>query len=421
MTSRRPQMAAAASLVALPLLVYGLPAILGHPVVPGDDSTQSLPLRELVGLDLRSGHLPIFDPYIWSGAPLLAGWNAGAAYPLTWLFAVLPGAASWTVNLVAGGVTAGLGSYAFLRASRLGVLASWAGATTYAFGGAMAAQVPHAGLVIGMSWVPVALLAVLRLTDRATSARHLGWWSAVLSVAVALVVLAGEPRAITDASVVLVLFAMWRLVRLVRLSMVGRRLTSCPASPDEEDGGSAGRDAARGTWWKSAVAVASGTLVGVGLGAVQLVPGLAAVATSQRAHVTAQFFGGGSLPIRWIALLGVPDLLGGSGSFGQPAFFAHYNLTEVTGYAGLLPLVAAAALLARLRRSRPAPEWVVWELVGAAGLLLALGDHTPLWHVLVHVPLLGGERLQSRGTLVVDLALAVLLAYWLDGWAGSRS
>ncbi len=392
---RHNQVAAVASLVVLPLLVYGLPAVLGHPVVPGDDLTQSLPLRELVGSDLRSGHLPIFDPYIWGGAPLLAGWNAGAAYPLTWLFAVVPGAAAWTVNLMVAGVTAGVGCFAFLRASRLGVLASWAGAMTFTFGGGMIAQIPHVGLVIGMSWVPLALLAVLRLTDPGgASARSLAWWTAVLAAAVALVILAGEPRAVTDAAAVLALYGGWRLVKLARFT----GLT---------------------TSWRGAGAVVSGVLLGVGLGAVQLVPGLDAVATSQRAQVTAQLFGAGSLPIRWLTLLGVPDLLGGSGSFGQPVFFANYNLTEVSGYVGLLPLVAAVALFARLRRRRPVPEWVVWEVIAVAGILLALGNHTPLWHVLIHIPLVGGQRLQSRGVLVSDLALAVLLAYWLDGWARS--
>ena len=382
----RANAAALASLVALPLIVYALPAVLGHLVVPGDDLTQNLPLRELVGRDLRSGHLPVFDPYIWGGAPLLGGWNASAAYPLTWLFAVLPGAAAWTVNLVVASATTALGTFAFLRASRLGALASWAGAMTFAFGGAMVAQVPHVGLVIAMSWAPLALLAVLRLTAPGASA----WpsrlrWTAVLAAAVGLVLLAGEPRAATDAAVVLVLYGAWRLARVRTLA--------------------------------SAATVGSGALLGVGLGAVQLLPGLAAVATSQRAEVSAFLFGAGSLPVRWLALLGVPDLLGGSGSFGQPAFFASYNLTEVTGYVGLLPLAAAIALFARWRRHRPVPDWLVWELVAVAGVLLALGDHTPLWHVLIHIPLVGGQRLQSRSILVTDLALAILLAYWLEGWA----
>ena len=87
---RRGDVWAVAILIALPVLVFGVPALLGHSVLPGDDLTQNFPLRVLAGREIRSGHLPLYDPYIWSGAPLLAGWNAGAAYPLTFLFAVLP-------------------------------------------------------------------------------------------------------------------------------------------------------------------------------------------------------------------------------------------------------------------------------------------------------------------------------------------
>ncbi|HVC15154.1 MAG TPA: hypothetical protein VND62_09890 [Acidimicrobiales bacterium] len=393
-SARRAQAVAVTSLAALPLLVYALPALLGHPVVPGDDLTQNLPLRELVGNDLRAGALPTFDPYVWSGAPLLAGWNAGAAYPLTWLFALVPGAAAWTVNLVAASAVAALGTYAFLRASRLGVLASWAGAMTFGFGGGMVAQVPHVGLVIGMSWVPLALLALLRLTEPpdAHSVRARLRWTAVLAAAVGLVLLAGEPRAVTDGATILLLYGAWRVVRLAAISRTLGALA----------GG----------------ATLAGAVLGAGLGAVQLVPGLAAVATSQRAHVSAFLFGAGTLPLRWLTLLGVPDLLGGSGSFGQPVYFATYNLTEITGYVGLLPLAAAVALFAR-RRRRTLPEWLIWEVAAAAGVLLALGNHTPLWRFLIHVPLIGGQRLQSRGILVADLALAVLLAYWLDGWLRS--
>ncbi|MBO0789323.1 MAG: hypothetical protein J2P33_24950, partial [Actinobacteria bacterium] len=108
----------------------------------------------------------------------------------------------------------------------------------------------------------------------------------------------------------------------------------------------------------------------------------------------------------------VPDLLGGSGSLGQPAFFANYNLAEVTGYVGVLPLVAAFALLGRFRLRRRLDEWAVWHGIALIGLVLALGGNTPAGPLLAHLPLFGGLRLQSRNILVTDLALAVLLAYW---------
>ena len=375
--------AAVALLIALPFLVYGVPALLGHPVLPGDDLTQNFPLRVLAGQEISHGHLPLYDPYIWSGAPLLAGWNAGAAYPFTFLFAVLPPVAAWTLNMVLTWATAGLGMFAFLRACRLASLPGLLGALSFAFAGAMSAQVAHFGLVAGMSWVPLQLLCVLRLTGPGGKFSRLAWTGA-LAGTFGLTILAGEPRAIDDAGVIVLLYAAWQIARL------GRR------------------------FGPAALSIAAGLALGACLGAVQWLPGLAVVDSSQRGASTVALFNSGSLPHRWLLLMLVPDLLGGSGSFGQPAFFANYNLAEVTGYAGILPLVAAVALLARVRlRPRP-PEWLVWHITAAAGIVLALGGNTPLGGVLAHLPLFGSQRLQSRNILVADLALAVLLAYWAD-------
>jgi hypothetical protein len=372
-----------AILIGLPVLVFVVPALVGHSVLPGDDLTQNYPLRVLVGRQIREGQLPLFDPYIWSGAPLLAGWNAGAAYPLTLLFAILPGAAAWTLNLLVTWAVTGLGMFGFLRALGLGRVASLAGALTFGFAGAMPAQVGHLGLVAGMSWVPVALLCVLRLTEPRALPSRLRW-TGVLAAATGLMILAGEPRAIDDFAVIVAGYATWRIVRLRRR-----------AGP-------------------AAASVVAGLALGAGIGAVQWLPGLVTVATSQRAERSMALFTSGSLQVKWMLLTLVPDLLGGSGSFGQPTFLSNYNFAEVTSYAGILPLVAAAALLARFRLRPRLPEWFIWHLLLLAGVILALGGRTPLGHLLYQLPLFGDQRLQSRNIMVADLALAVLLGYWAD-------
>jgi hypothetical protein len=248
--------------------------------------------------------------------------------------------------------------------------------------------VAHLGLVAGVSWVPVQLLGVLRLTETRGAASRLRW-IAVLAATFGLTILAGEPRAIADAGVIVVIYAAWRVARL------GRRP------------GPAAVPVAAGS-------VAGGLVLGICLGAVQWLPGLAVIGTSQRGASSVALFNSGSLPHRWLLLMLVPDLLGGSGSLGQPAFFANYNLAEVTGYAGILPLVAAAALLGRLRLRPRLPEWAIWHVMALVGFVLALGGNTPAGSLLVHLPLFGGLRLQSRNILVADLALAVLFAYWAD-------
>ena len=384
-------------LFLLPLVVFAIPALCGHLAIVGDNATQNYPLRELVARLIRAGHLPLFDPYVWSGTPLLAGWNAGAAYPLTLLFVIFSGPVAWTLTLVVTWWVAAIGSYAFLRNSRLSPVASFLGAVSFSFAGAMTAQISHIGLVEGMSWAPVALLAVLGLSQRAgggeisddvthRARRSPLGWALLLGVAGAMVILAGEPRAITDVAVIVGVYGAWRGLRL------GRRA------------------------WSYLAWMMVGLVLAAALGAVQWLPGLAAVSTSQRAASSAAFFTSGSLPDRWLLLLFVPDVLGGSGSFGQPAFLAHYNLAEVTGYVGLMPLVAAVALLGRLRWRRPLPEWFVWHVMALVGVVLALGGNTPLWHVLIRLPLFGGQRFQSRNIIIADMGFAFLLAYWSNSF-----
>jgi hypothetical protein len=381
--SHRADMIAVLILVAIPLVWFGIPALVGRALAPGDDAIQNFPLRVLAGRQLAAGHLPVFDPYIWGGAPLLGGWNAGALYPFTFLFAILPATGAWAINEIVVYVVAAVGLYAFLRVLPLSPVPSALGAATFSFAGAMDVHLAHFGLVAGMSWIPFVLLAMVKLSRQPTRSGR-GLWIAGLGVAGGLSVLAGEPRAIDTTVIVAVLYFVWLAVRLRRRAL------------------------------PFILSVVGGTALATLLGAVQWLPGAMAVATSQRANDTFALFSSGSLTPRWLSLILVPGLLGGSGSFGTSGWLPGYNLPEVMGYVGLLPVVGAFALLGTLRRRRPLPDWLVWHAVALAGGLLAVGSFTPLGHFLSAFPLFGGQRLQSRNIAITDFALAVLLAYWVE-------
>ena len=159
------------------------------------------------------------------------------------------------------------------------------------------------------------------------------------------------------------------------------------------------------------------------IGAAQLLPGYDFINLSQRANEPYSFFASGSLHTQWTVLLLVPDLFGGSGTLHQPVYFNGYNLPEVTGYVGLLPLVACAALLTRTfgrNRDRASADWAPWLFFALLGLLLAWGQYTPLGGLFGHIWIFGRTRLQSRSLGIVDLALAVLFAFWADRGLGKR-
>jgi hypothetical protein len=391
-------------MVLVPTIIFVVPALTGHPAIQADNLIQNFPLRVLSGRQLASGHLPLLNPYSNSGTPLLGGLNAGALYPMTVIFAFIPAIAAWLLNLIVIYVTAALGMFCLLRWHGLRTLASFAAAMSFAYTGAMIGQVVHLGVVQGFSFIPWTLLILLSLSRQLGALGSTASWRrcartalpATMGFAViwGLTFLTGEPRAI--AVIELLCIVVIPVVLLVRTSYSL-------------------------TVWRTrvtyVVALAVGLFWGAALGLVQLLPGHSFIAISQRASTTYGYFGAGSLAVRWTPLLLDQDMFGGNGMLGQPRFFNNYNLAEVTGYAGLLVLVATFAFLTRLTRRGwvgPQRDYVLYLILFIVGLFAAWGSFTPLGHLFQQIPLFGSTRLQSRNIIVVDFAGSVLLGWWLD-------
>jgi hypothetical protein len=159
----------------------------------------------------------------------------------------------------------------------------------------------------------------------------------------------------------------------------------------------------------------------VALGAAQWLPGLLFLSQSQRATANYTFFTSGSLNNRLLTLLASPFALGTNQ--GWPStYVGTYNFPEVTSYAGILALIAVFTLVLKRWRRRPeARRWWIWYVVLAVGLLSSLGNQTPFARLMYLIPGLDSERLLNRNLLLVDTALAVLLAWWVHGLMAERA
>ncbi len=395
--------------VLVPLITYGAFALSGHLLATGDNLNQNLPLRALSGQYLRSGHLPLWNPLIWSGTPLLSGWNAGALFPGTWLFAFLPIALAWTINLAMVPALAAVGLYLLLRRLALTEFAATVAATFFAYTGFVGAELVHLGLDQGTALTPWMLLTLDHLFRpseddlRRWQARLVSsstiFWMLVCAFAIAGIILAGDPRAISTGAIVGGTYLVALLMR------------------------------SRARLFDGITAAAGALILGTLISSIQLVPGIAFLRASQRGTVNLNFFGTGSLHLREIAtFLVAPFALGGNGNFGLPVFDGNYNLPEVSVGVGIMALcafggqlsTATRSLVLSIRRRRaaytqvPSQQLGVWYVLVILGILLALGNNTPLGQLLVHLPLYGTERLQNRNDLMMDLGLVVLLATFVD-------
>lgn len=378
-------------LVLVPVIVNVPWALAGHPVLDGDNLTQNYPLRVLVGQLIAHGRLPLWDAGIWSGVPLLAGWNAGAMFPATWLFAFVPPVAAYELNVVVTGIACGVGFHLFLRRSGCSPLASLLGALTWSEMGFVSGQAVHLGLVEGTALAPWILLAIDGMF-RSAKAKAEGWhWVALFGTAGGLIVLAGDPRAVSNDAIIAAIYLAARCWR------------------------------ERGSWRRALRSVVAGTALAIAAGSVQWLPGLSYLHSSQRSVGSLALFGYYSLGWNSLPLLVTPYLIGGNGNFAMPVYAGPLNLPEVTYGVGILPLIALFALLPSLLRRRRAGSagaargLAVWYAMFLVGLVLCTGNKTPLGHLLVRIPLYGGQRDQNRNAAISDFALAVLLAIFVDG------
>ncbi len=395
---------AVATLVGIPLVLFILPALVGHPAIDADNLIQNFPLRVLAGRQLASGHLPLLNPLTNAGTPLLGGLNAGALYPLTLIFAFIPPITAWIINMIVVYVSAGVGMFALLRWHGARTTPALVAGVSYTYCGAMIGQMIHLGVIQGYSFVPWAVLIMLALSRRLAAVPD---GTSVLSLARiglpwvlgegalwGLTFLSGEPRAM--ATMELLTIVVIPCVLILRSSY----------------------------WlatWRTRITylltLVVGFAWGLGIGLVQLLPGWSFIKDSERSDVGYSFFGAGSLAVHWSALLFTPDLFGGNGAFGQTGFFANYNLAEVTGYVGVVALVATAAFFTRLtlRGWRGAErDYAMYVVLLVVGLLATWGSFTPLGHLFRAIPLYGSTRLQSRSVILVDFVASVFVGWWLQ-------
>jgi hypothetical protein len=145
---------------ALVLVFFWRIALAGRVLAGGDVFTYFHPYWVEATRAIRAGRLPLWNPYLFLGAPFLANSQVGVLYPLNWLlWLLLPAYRSIHLTIVLHLCLAALNAYLWGRASlRLGRVGAWAVGATFALGGYLGAQVEHVNQLQGLAWLPLMLM-----------------------------------------------------------------------------------------------------------------------------------------------------------------------------------------------------------------------------------------------------------------------
>jgi len=194
--ARRLHADAAAALALIGLAGYFAWDLLRDGTVVGmDTGTAFYPWFSFLGERLRAGHLPLWNPYQFSGTPFAADPESGWTYLAAMLlFTVLPLGAAANAYLVGHILLGGLGSYALGRALGLRVGGALVAAVAYSYSGFYFGHnlccFAYASVA---AWLPVSLLGV-EYSSRADTwrARAVGWGLAGLAISQILAMWLGQ-------------------------------------------------------------------------------------------------------------------------------------------------------------------------------------------------------------------------------------
>lgn len=156
----------------------------------GDVFRQMIPWKEL-SLDLiRQGQLPLWNPYAFSGEPLLANIQATILHPLSLLFFLIPDFdLAWSWYIIAAPIIAIAGMYAWGRSLGWHKLASLVAGLAFAFSGHMLAWLEWGVVAHTAIWLPWTLYSLGRYWQTGRI-----WFLALLSLSLYATILGGYPQ-----------------------------------------------------------------------------------------------------------------------------------------------------------------------------------------------------------------------------------
>lgn len=406
-----------------PLILFSPLLLTGKALFWGTPALQFVPWWTWAWETLLVGHLPLWNPLVGMGAPLLANYQSALFYPpywfhfLTYLFGGV-GLMAWGQALVVvfHFIVAGVGMVELTRRLGLNRLAQTVSGLAFSLSGYLVARAWFASINAAVAWLPWVMYFALKAVRGNERFR----WGK-LGLVIGLQLLAGHAQ---TTWYTLLLAGLWG-------AYWGWQRSSDQDDAQSQVGGRWERFKVQAlSLLESEIKLAGAVLLGAALAAVQLLPTAVYLTQSQRATavdydfaMTYSFW-----PWRLLGLLA-------PGLFGSPAsgdYWGYATFWEDAVYIGLLPVLLALGILLKASftpkrfnergrsqsdLARPRSFVLFLFVVSLISLLLALGNNTPVFPWLYRrIPTFSMFQAPARFTIWLEFALPLLAGLGVQIW-----
>jgi uncharacterized membrane protein YfhO len=321
--------------------------------------------RSLVSEGWRHLQIPLWDPYSYSGYPLLATFHTGVFYPLTFIHMLLGDIRGWSFLVIIPSLASAITMYFFLRQIKIKKIGAVIGGIIYAYAGFAISWAQFITAAQAMIWMPLVFI-VLEKYFQSKKKSTIYWLPFVFF----LLITSGHFQIMVYISVLTVVYFMWKWLEEKNIKMITGAIF--PA------------------------------ILTVGLVAFQLLPTLELSKyglRSEENYISAYNYG--LLPMKYLTTLIAPDY------YGNPAtgnFFGVFNYHEAIFYCGVLSIFCFILSLFLFKKDKYVRFFSI-----TAVFAWMFGFDTPLGRAIytLNVP---GVSTSAAGRIAVifSLSLAVL-------------
>ncbi len=276
---------------------WGYPAgvYIKNPLI-SDIFSQFYMWKSIIGEGWKNLQIPLWNPYSYSGYPLLANFHSGVFYPLNILYIFFGDIWSWNLLVIFPSIASALTMYLFLRTIKLSKIGSLIGGLIYSYSGFAISWAQFVTADQAMIWMPLLFIVLEKYID--TKRSYYLYWLPILFF---LLITSGHFQIMVYISLLTIVYFFWKWFETRDITLIYKLIFP--------------------------------GLLTIGIVCFQLLPTFELTKLGLRSvenYISGYNYG--LLPLKYLVTLIAPDY------FGNPAtgnFFGAFNYHEAIFYTGV--------------------------------------------------------------------------------------
>lgn len=344
-----------------------------------DVHTQLYPWKKFTIDTLKSGQIPLWNPYSFSGNPHLANFQSAVLTPFNLLFFIIPFIDAWSLVVLLQPLLAGVFMFLLMRTFKVSQAGSLISSIAFMFCGFIVVWMAYGTLAYSILYLPLALFAIEKYYEQ-KQLRFL----ILLALTIPLSFFSGHFQISLYFLTVLFFYILFKVVVTKNILNTSYLILA--------------------------------TFLGLVFSSPQLLPSIGLYREAVRSEL---FFLSEAILLQYLIAIIAPDF------FGNPVtrndWFGHY--AEWAGFIGVWPFVLATYAVIKFKsqnskvrtttQNLKSVTVIFFTILGAVSLVLAINSPLSSYIVSLKIPVLSTSAL-SRIIVLASFSLAVLGGFGLD-------